>query len=70
MSGRRQRGDGTWTYATEEWDDVWYWPIGTRVSFRGEIGTVTKTNPVSVRIALDAGRVLERVSVKALRRLR
>lgn len=59
--GQRQRADGTWTYTTEEWDATWYWPVGTRVRMRpnvgrglaGATGTVVKKNPVSVRVQFD-----------------
>jgi hypothetical protein len=65
---RRQRPDGTWTYASEEWDRKWYWPIGTRAEFRGQAGTVIKRNAVSVWLRLDSGPTI-RVSVTALTRM-
>jgi hypothetical protein len=60
-NGERQRGDGTWTHATEEWDTKWYWPVGTRVFVRSRglgWGTVTKQNSVTVVVTFDAGQVL------------
>lgn len=62
---QRQRPDGTWTYTSDEWDQKWYWPVGTRAEFRGQIGTITKTNNVSVWLRLDSGPTIH-VSVTAL----
>lgn len=77
---RRQRADGTWTYNTEEYDTVVYWPIGTRVelqdgdrvragAFKGLRGIVTKQNAVSVSVRLDDGRELKQVAWETLVRL-
>jgi hypothetical protein len=56
---KRQREDGTWTYATADWDAKWYWPTGTRVVVQFSdatlAGTVTKENSISVWVTFDAG---------------
>jgi hypothetical protein len=77
----RQRTDGTWTNTTPEWDQAWYWPVGTRVSVRpecfarsvrptaDEVGTVTQANTVSVRVKWDSGRTTGLVPVDMLRRV-
>jgi hypothetical protein len=78
--GQRQRADGTWTFATEEHDARWYWPVGTRVELqdgdrvragarKGQRGVVTKQNSVSVWVLLDSGETLRNVPVDALVRL-
>jgi hypothetical protein len=78
---QRQRTDGSWTYATEEHDAKWYWPVGTRIELqsagrtrvsadlKGARGIVIKKNPVSVWLRLDSGETLKNVSVEALVRL-
>ena len=65
---RRQRADGTYTFSTPEWDEKWYWPVGTAVILRGEQGVVSKVNSVTVDVTTPAG-LFRRVSVKALRRV-
>ena len=58
----RQRTDGTWTHATDDWDATWHWPVGARVVINGtQPGTVTKENSVSINVRLDDGRELQRV---------
>lgn len=67
MSVQRRRPDGSWTFTTEAWDAVWYWPVGTRVRVpRLGAGVVEKSNAVSVSVRLDYGAVLRRVSVRSL----
>ena len=66
----RQRADGSLTTTSSEWDGRWYWPVGTRVSVQGVLGTVSKVNGVTVRVSFDGeDRRTGRVSMSALIRV-
>jgi hypothetical protein len=66
----RTRADGTVTTTTPEWDEKWYWPVGTRVKVGAQSGVIVKANNVSASVKLEDGRVVDRVSLKALQRIR
>lgn len=72
-TSRRQRNDGTWTFTSEAWDAAWYWPVGTRISVETRdgvaLGTITKTNTVSVYVQFDEMATERKVSMKALHRI-
>jgi hypothetical protein len=67
-TGRRQRPDGTWTFCTADWDQRWYWPVGTRVRVSGQLGTVIKQNSVTVAVKIG-DRVYPRVPMPGLVRV-
>lgn len=70
MRAYRIRDDGTSTYTTPEWDQKWYWPVGTRVVVGGTAaGVVVKQNSTTAHIRLDSGATLQRVRFAALARL-
>jgi hypothetical protein len=69
MSEQRMRDDGTWTYATPEWDARWYWKVGTPVCVGGRwTGEIIKVNNCTVDVRLADGTVRRRVSMLALGR--
>lgn len=66
MSAARQRSDGSITWTSPEWDDRWYWPVGTRVEVQGQPGSVAKTHQTTVDVQLDSGTRLRRVRMAGL----